>query len=171
MGFHGSVYAFNDNDTVSKFAHTKTVYGAALGIDQPNEQLGFAINAGYMSDMTGVNDVAYGVGQFNGTTATGVGGSLVHRVGAFALAGDVNSGPFSLAARYTAAIQSFSPADLSNQYQVVTASGARPWAADLTWKNANLGLEVGHDVAYSSGNGGTGRNSNTIGARIGVKFG
>lgn len=39
------------------------------------------------------------------------------------------------------------------------------------WKYTTLGLEYGHDQDYSSGNGGTGRSSNTVGARASVKFG
>lgn len=38
-------------------------------------------------------------------------------------------------------------------------------------KNTNVGLEVGHDIAYSKNTGGTGNNTNTIGLRVGVVFG
>jgi hypothetical protein len=204
-GFHGDIYSFDNPVRQVSNTHTKPVYGAALGYDQINDQLGFDVGVGYMSQMTGVNAVANSV--FNGT--------YTHTVGAVNVYGDVNSGPFSIGARYTSAIQHFSPADLSTQLGIYngTVSGARPWAADITagygfngwnhnqnvyvgyqtsnnavnlfipknrwlvgygieaWKYTDLGLEVGHDTAYSSGNGGSGENSNTIGARASVKFG
>jgi hypothetical protein len=211
MGLHGQIYAFDNAATQTGQGHTRSVYGAALGFDQPSDQLGFDAGIGYMSNLTGVNDVAASLGnpgQFGVST-----NSYVHTVGGIALYGDVNSGPFSIGARFTTAIQNFSPVDLSNQFGLATGSGAKPWAADITagfgynawnknqnvylgyqtsnnavnlalpknrwlagwnvdmWKSTNLGLEVGHDTAYSSSNGGSGKSSNTIGARAAVKFG
>lgn len=206
MGLHGDISAFDNQITQTGFNHTKPVYGASLGFDQTNDQLGFDVGVGYLSNMTGVNDVANAVSNFNG-------GTFQHTVGAVAVYGDVNSGPFNLGVRYTTAIQHFSPNDLSTVAGTTNASGARPWAADITagygynamgknqnvylgyqtsnnavnialpksrwlaglsvdmWKNTNLGVEVAHDTAYSSGNGGTGNSNNTIGARASVKFG
>jgi hypothetical protein len=216
MGLHGQVYAFDNNLVRSTQGHTKSVYGAALGFSQPNDQLGYDVGVGYMSNMLGVNDIATIV-NFNRVT-TGLGSTFVHNVGAVAVYADVNSGPFNISGRYTTSIQRFNPTDLSTQggklgANAMAESGARPWAADLTagygynamgknqnvyvgyqtsnnavnlllpknrwlvgfgvdmWKNTNLGLEVAHDTAYSSGNGGTGSSNNTIGARASVKFG
>jgi hypothetical protein len=208
MGLHGQIYAFDNNARQVNQPHSTTTYGAALGFDQMNDQLGFDIGVGYMSNLFGVNDIAAAYG--NGYAGKG---TYVHTVGGLAVYGDINSGPFSFGARYTTAIQHFSPADLSNQYGNATGTGARPWAADFTagfgfnaftknqnlyfgyqtgnnavnlalpknryilgynvdvWKLTNLGVELGHDTAYSSGNGGSGRSSNTIGARASVKFG
>ncbi len=218
IGIHGQVYAFDNSMRRVTLAHTKTIYGAALGFDQPNEQLGYDVGVGYMSNIIGgVNDIAYAVGLVNGSNAGGAfggSGTYIHPVGGIAVYADVNSGPFTLGARYTTAIQSFSPTDLSNQYaKNVRYAGARPWAADITagygftgwnrsqnvylgyqtsnnavnlmlpknrWmagynvdvvKATNIGLELGHDTDYSSGNGGTGNSSNTIAARASVKFG
>jgi hypothetical protein len=208
MGFHGDVYAFSNPSNQFTAGHSNTVYGGALGFDQLNDQLGFDLGVGYMSDLTGVNDIQAAIGNaYVGT------GTYVHTVGGIAVYGDVNSGPFTLSARYTQAIQHFNPNDLSTQYGTPFASGARPWAADVTagfgynywsknqniylgyeasnnavnlalprnrwlvgynidaWRATNLGLELAHDTAYSSGNGGPGRNSNTIAARASVKFG
>ena len=208
MGLHGDISAFDNGVRATNQPHSGTVYGAAIGFDQLNDQLGFDVGVGYMSNLTGVNDINAAMG--NGYAGKG---TYVHTVGGIAVYGDVNSGPFSFGARYTTSIQSFSPADLSNQYGLATGTGARPWAADFTagfgfnaftrnqnlyvgyqtgnnavnlalpknrylagynvdvWKMTNLGLEVAHDTAYSSGNGGTGRSSNTIGLRGSVKFG
>ena len=203
MGLHGQVYAFDNKSQQLSENHTKTVYGAAIGFEQPSDQLGYDVGIGYMSNMTGVNAVNQAVPFF------------VHTVGAIAVYGDVNSGPFNVSARYTTALQHFNPNDLSTQAGLTGSglSGARPWAADFAagygynamgknqnvylgyqtsnnavslglpkhryliglgvdaWKNTSLGVEVAHDKAYSSGNNGTGKSSNTIGARASVKFG
>ncbi len=208
MGLHGDIYAFDTGVRATTQLHSGTVYGAGLGYDQLNDQLGFDVGVGYMSDLSGVSDIASALGNGYAAKTT-----YRHLVGGIAAYGDVNSGPFSFGVRYTTALQSFNPSDLSNQYNSATGQGARPWAADFTagfgfnawaknqnvyvsyqtgnnainlalpknrylggynidmWKNTNLGLEVAHDTAYSSGNGGTGRGSNTIGARASVKFG
>lgn len=208
MGLHGDVYAFDNSARAVTQRHTATIYGAALGYDQLNDQLGFDVGVSYMSNIMGVSDIAAALG--NGFANSGI---YRHLVGGIAAYGDVNSGPFSFAARYTTALQSFNPADLSNQYGLATGQGAKPWTADFTagfgfnawtknqniyvsyqtgnnavnlalpknrylagynidmWKYTNVGLEVAHDTAYSSGNGGQGRSSNTIGARASVKFG
>jgi hypothetical protein len=208
MGFHGDIYAFSNPANQAGFSHSNTIYGAGLGYDMINDALGFDVGVGYMSDLTGVNDINAALGN-----AYANAGSYVHLVGGLAVYGDVNSGPFSLSAHYTTSIQSFNPNDLSNQYGLAVGSGSRPWAADVTggfgfnywaknqnvyvgyqtsnnavnlalpkqrwvvgynvdmWKNTNLGLEYNYDKAYSSGNGGNGNSSGTIGARASVKFG
>jgi len=206
MGLHGDIYAFSNPSTQVGIAHSKSVYGAAIGYDQINDQLGFDVGVGYMSNMLGVNDV-------NASLETA--GNYIHTVGAVAVYGDVNSGPFNIGARYVSAIQRFSPNDISTTFEGTanTLSGAKPWAADITagfgfnnmgknqnvylgyqtsnnavnialpknrwlvgynvdmWRNTNVGLEVAHDTAYSSGNGGSGNSSNIVTARAGVKFG
>jgi hypothetical protein len=208
MGLHGDIYAFDNASRQFNQPHSNTVWGAALGFDQLSDQLGFDIGVGYMSNLTGVNDISAAMGN-----AYANAGTYVHLVGGIAAYADVNSGPFSIGARYTTSIQSFNPHDLSTQYNNANAAGARPWAADVTagygfnamtknqnvylgyqtsnnavnlalpknrwlvgynvdmWKYTNLGVEFAHDTAYSSGNGGSGNSSNTIGARASVKFG
>lgn len=219
MGFHGSVYSFDNNLVQVGNGHSQPIFGAALGFDMPSDQLGFDIGAGYMSNLLGVNDAAASVVTFqtaalaNGT-GTNVPGTYNNTVGAYNVYGDINSGPFWLGARYTSAIQSFNANTMSTYFQNATAGGgAKPWAGDITvgygfnawcrnqniyvgyqasnnavnmllpknrwiagygidaWKYTSFGLEYGHDQDYSSGNGGTGRSSNTIGARAAVKFG
>ena len=132
-GFHGSVAAF-DNPT-AKVGQTKrpTDYVAAIGYDQVSDQMGFDLGLSYMYDMNGVNDVAYSVNQFTG-------GGFNTRTGAVALYGDVNSGPFTVGARWTRALQRFNPLDLPKNGVADTttlagvsivnadASGAKPWA-------------------------------------------
>ncbi len=144
MGFHGSVYAFGDKLTIAGDTHPRNVYGASIGFAQPNDQLGFDVGLGYMSNMTGVNDVAV------------ILSNPIHLVGALSAYGDVNSGPFTLGARYTTAIQHFSAVDINTNASCSpqgvalltcertsldpavpllgkgTGSGAQPWAADLT---------------------------------------
>jgi hypothetical protein len=128
-GFHGSVAAF-DNPTAKVGQTNKpTDYVAALGYDQVSDQLGFDVGVSYMYDMNGVNDVAYAVNQFTG-------GGFHSRTSAVALYGDVNSGPFTVGARWTRAMQRFNPLDLPKNGvadapgAVVSpaASGAKPWA-------------------------------------------
>ncbi len=124
MGLHGSVYAFDNVVRIASQGHNKTVFGASLGFDQPNDQFGYDLGIGYLSNMAGVNDIANFI----------VGGTVVHTVGGIALYGDVNSGPFNFGARYTTAVQSFSPVDINTNGNVALGSGtgAKPWAADFT---------------------------------------
>jgi hypothetical protein len=218
MGFHGSAYIFDNsmsrrsNGVVS--GHTPTNYGAALGYDQISDQLGWDIGAGYMYNMTGVNDVAYAVGIFNGGGSTSSNANYTDRVAAGTIYGDVNSGPFSLSARYVSALSHFNVVDLGKYVSgIANNSGAKPWSAGLTggygftgwnknqnvwlgyqasgdavnlflpksrwlagygvdmWKNTNVGLEVTHDIDYSTSYGGTGNSSNGVNLRVGVTFG
>lgn len=139
MGIHGSVYAFDNSLVQNGNGHTKTIFGASLGIDQPSEQLGYDFGLGYMSSMTGVNDVANNITNYetivalNGTGGTNLPGTYNSTVGAWNAYGDINSGPFWIGARYTSAIQTFKAATLSTVFNNATGgSGARPWATDIT---------------------------------------
>lgn len=153
-GFNGSVYAFDDPLTkVGGGSNTTTNYGAALGFDMPSDQFGWDIGVGYLYNMIAVNDVAFNVVNFTGVA----GGSGYHtRVGAWSAYGDVNSGPFTVGVRYTAAAQRFSSLDLTKNgaadlaagsaligsgaqvTPAATASGAKPWAAGI---QAGYGFE------------------------------
>jgi hypothetical protein len=142
MGFHGSVYTFDNQLTRTNQGHTTNVWGAALGFDQPSDQLGYDLGVGYMSNITGVNDVAYAITAYQFLTNTTSGifstantnavGTYNGTVGAWNVYGDINSGPFTLGARYTTAAHSLNAFTLSNQYMNPTGSGARPWAVDVT---------------------------------------
>lgn len=224
-GFDGSLYAFDDPINKMGGSQRTTNYGASLGYDQNNDQLGWDVGAGYLYNMIGANNVAYNV-----TNHTS--GNYNSRVGAAAIYGDVNSGPFTVAARYTAAVQRFNVNDLSKNgkadltagsallgsgtavTEVAGATGAKPWAAGIqagygfdAWgknqnvylgyqasreaaslnlpksrwlvgyavsilgKNSNVGIEWDHDMAFSTGNGGTGNNTNLVSIRSSVEFG
>jgi hypothetical protein len=133
-GVNGAVYAF-DNSIKERTAaplassiqgHTKTVYGAELGFAQPNDQLGYDLGVGYMSNMTGVNDIAQAVSNFNGNRGYN------NRVGGIAVFGDMNSGPFTVGAHYVTAIQRFNGNDLlARSNNGVNTRGAKPWAGDV----------------------------------------
>lgn len=158
MGFHGSLFVFDD--PVKKFKNntfftnvrgtTTTNFGASLGYDLVNDQLGFDLGLGYLYNMIGVNDVAYSVQNFT------LNNGYVHRVGAIAAYGDLNAGPFTLSARYTAALQHFNLFDLPRNGFADTAfffnpftstvfffdddsTGAKPWAGSL---QAGYGFEA-----------------------------
>lgn len=157
MGFDGSVYAFDDAMPKIGKNQTNTNYGAALGYDVPSDQLGWDVGVAYVYNMIGEADVAHGVSNF-----TGVFG-YHSRVGAVAAYADVNSGPYSLAARYTTAVQRFNFNDMPKNgvfdliaEDVVSpfASGAKPWAAGLTagydfefWGCRNNNLYLGYQAS------------------------
>src|SRR3990167_4314608 len=160
MGLHGAVYAFDD--PISKLGQTNntTNYGASLGYDAPSDQLGWDVGIGYLYNMIGVNDVAYIVNQDN--IIAGNGGGYATRVGAGAAYADVNSGPFSLGARYTTALQRFNVTDLSQNgnatgFPTNSTGGAKPWAAGITggygfegWnrsQNVYLGYQASRQAA------------------------
>ncbi|MHB1947823.1 MAG: LbtU family siderophore porin [Gammaproteobacteria bacterium] len=132
MSLHGSIGTFDNALLRTGTGHSTNVWDAALGIDMPSDQLGFDLGVGYMSNMTGINDVAYAISVFETITGVNPVGTYNATVGAINVYGDINSGPFSFGARYTQAIQNFRPATLSSQYATVFAAGARPWAADFT---------------------------------------
>jgi hypothetical protein len=155
MGFHGALYAFDD--PLSKVGKTEktTNYGAALGFDAPSDQFGWDVGVGYLYNLIGVNDVAYMVNQINATAGTGAGYNT--RKGGAAVYGDVNSGPFSLGARYTTALQRFNQADLPENGIAASTNGAKPWAAGVTagygfegWgrnQNVYLGYQASREAA------------------------
>lgn len=159
LGIHGAVYAF-DNPLSHRMgaalashvlAHASTNYGAELGYDQFNDMLGFSAGIGYLYNMTGVNDVAYAVNDFNG------GFGYNNRVSAGTIYADLNSGPFSVGARYVSAIQSFTPVDLRSAGPA--SSGAKPWAVDVSagyafnyWMNRNQNIYAGYQVSGNTVN-------------------
>lgn len=153
MGLHGDIYAFSNPSIQFTNGHANTVYGAALGFDRINEQFGFGVGVGYMSDLTGVNDIQGMIGN----TPFGA-HNYVHTVGGIAVYGDLNSGPFSVAARYTTAIQSFNPNDLSTQFGIVAGNGAKPWAADITagynfmYWNKSQNVYIGYQASNNAVN-------------------
>lgn len=133
MGINGSIYAFDDSLRKEGVGHTKTVYGLSIGLDQPDEQLGYDIGFGYMSSMTGVNDVAFAVKSFeNNAFGADHVGTYEGTVGAWNVYGDVNSGPFGISLRYTTAAHNFANTTLSTTLNTIHSGGARPWAADVT---------------------------------------
>jgi hypothetical protein len=142
MGFHGSIFAFDDPIPQINKSSSKTNYGASLGFDQPSDQLGWDVGVGYLYNMIGAEDVAHGVTNFTG-------GGYHSRAGAVAAYADLNSGPFVIGARWTGAVKRFNPndlpkhgmADLSTIDDVVfsDASGAKPWAAGI---QAGYGFEA-----------------------------
>jgi len=191
MGFHGSVTAFDAPMKKSTDAHSHYIYGASLGFDQPSDSLGWDVGIGYMTDMTGANDIQDAVG----------GNNYVHRINAAAAYGHVNSGPFTFGVNYATALQSFNAADLATT--AGGTAGAKPRALDLkagygfnawsknqnvylgfqkSWQaatvalpssrwlvgygvdvlpNTMLGAEFGHDVAYSAATSGSSNGSNS----------
>lgn len=156
MGFHGSLYAFdtplnkNYSSGGTAVRSSNTDYGANLGFDYPSDTFGFDLGVGYLYDMVGVNDVAYNVRNYNST-------GYMNRVGALAAYGDVNSGPFTLGARYTTALQRFNVIDMPSAGVVPSTTGAKPWAAgvqagygfDVWGKNQNvfLGYQTSRQAA------------------------
>ncbi len=161
MGFNGSLFAF-DNPLKDSYTaaptttqgHSKTNWGASLGYDHPSDSLGFDVGAGYLYNFTGVNDVAQALSQFEfGTNNTG---TYYNRVSALAIYGDLNSGPFSLLARYVTALQDFTTTNLLSH--LGSGSGAKPWASNLqaafnfnAWsKNQNVyvGYQATGDAVY-----------------------
>jgi hypothetical protein len=149
-GFNGGVYVFNDPINKVTSTTSPTNYGISLGYDLNNDVLGFDLGAGYLYNIIAANDIAYSVTNFTN-------GGYNNRVSGVALYGDVNYGPFMLAARYTQAVQRFNANDLTkngsadlcpacvlgNGVAAVTtipgATGAKPWAAGL---QAGYGFDV-----------------------------
>jgi hypothetical protein len=155
-GFHGQVYAFDD--PISKvFQNTTTTnYGASLGYDSPNECLGWDVGIGYLYNLIGANDVAYRVNQINAAITTLAPGYHT-RVSGGALYADINSGPFTIGARYTTALQRFNILDLPKNGATTSHNGGKPWAAgiqagyafDLFCKNNNvyIGYQASREAA------------------------
>lgn len=138
MGFNGSIYVFDNPATKYLNAKRRTNYGAALNFIQPNEQFGWGVGLAWLYDMAGVNDVAYNIQHFTNNLG-------VHsRTDALAFYGDINAGAFSLAIRYTTALDEFNALDLPRNgfADVITppgfftvvgagATGAKPWAVGV----------------------------------------
>ena len=141
MGIHGTVTAFDSPDKKTSQNHSQNVYGASLGWDQFNDSLGWDIGVGYMSDMTGANDVAAAVGRDLLTPF-----NYIHRVAAWSAYGHVNSGPFMFGLNYAAALQSYSGLDLTSNAS--TGSNAAPKAVDAKVGFAfnNFGLNKNQNV-------------------------
>lgn len=142
-GFNGSVYVFDTPLTRVGHGSQKTNYGASLGVDMPNEQLGWSFGVAYLHNLIGANDVAYNVNQFTlANSALNNTGGYSRRVPAAALYADVNSGPFYVGARYTTSLRRFNVNDLPRDgiadidpisgAPIPGAEGARPWAFGLT---------------------------------------
>lgn len=129
-GLNGGIYALNNPIARVGSLYTNANYGISLGYDQNNDDFGFDLGAGYLYNMMGVNDIAFSVTNYTS-------GGYNSRAGGIALYGDVNYGPFMLAARYTQAVQRFNPNDLSKNGAadlagpVVTPLGTANTAATL----------------------------------------
>ncbi len=153
--------------TGSSQGHGKPVYGLRLGIGQTNDSLQWDLSADYIYNMIGVEGVAYGVGKFNGSNTGGLigndgistNGTFENRVGAFALNGDIKTGPFGVELRYVTALQTFSPFDLTKNVVATTpstvppvtagiagASGAKPWAVGINAGYVFNAWELGQGV-------------------------
>ena len=166
--FNGGVYVFNDPIAKIGSSASPTNYGISLGYDLNDDQFGWDLGIGYLYNMIAANDVAWSVTNF-----TGMGYHT--RVGAVALYGDVNYGPFMGAIRYTQAAQRFSSLDMTKNgmadlatgsaaigsgTQIANAAGttgAKPWAAGVqvgygfdAWsksQNVYLGYQTSREAA------------------------
>jgi hypothetical protein len=165
-GFNGSASVFDNPIVKSNESKKATNYILALGYDQNNDELGFDLGVSYMRDMIGVNDVAYRINQILGieNTVVNITGYRT-RVASVSLYGDVNSGPFTLGARYTRALDNFDRLDLPETLNLTTLAsgnfgGAKPWAAGIqagydfqAWDRSNnvyLGWQGSHDAVALS---------------------
>ena len=161
MGVHGAVFGYNNpvnqRNGVALTSTTRstggTVFGAELGWDHFSDQLGYDLGVGYLSNMTGVNDVAAAINTFNG-------GSYRDTVGAATAYGDLNTGPFSISLRYTSAVSKFNNNDLQTQTLAAAAAGtgkgAQPHAGDIqvgygfnAW-NKNQNLYAGYQASSNA---------------------
>lgn len=151
-GFTGSIYAFDDPiPKVGGHSSRPTNYGASLGFDYPNDCFGFDLGVGYMYNLIGVNDIAYTVEQFVlNSLLSDDDAAYNKRVSGLAAYADVNSGPFTLSARYTTALQRFNVFDLpkngtadlfpvpapfgdgDDTLPFFDATGAKPWTLAVT---------------------------------------
>jgi len=140
IGFNGSLSVFDTPINRVGSTTTATDYVASLGFAQPNDQLGWDLGVAYQYNMIGVNDIARAAGA-----------TFVSRAAGVAVYADVNSGPFNLGARYTTAVQRFSPLDLLSA--PASGKGAKPWAAGVqagygfTGWDKNQNLYVGYQTS------------------------
>lgn len=161
-GFNGSASVFDNPLVKAGDSRKATNYVIALGYDQNNADLGFDLGVSYERDMIGANDIAYRVNQ--AVSLTDAAGYHT-RVAGMALYGDVNSGPFSLGARYTRALDDFNRLDVPDTLNVADIfagnfAGAKPWAAGIqagydfqAWErshNVYLGWQGSHDAVALS---------------------
>ncbi|MBV8802703.1 MAG: LbtU family siderophore porin [Gammaproteobacteria bacterium] len=153
MGLYGSVYTFNNDLAQGTGGHPQNNYGGNIGFGQPNDQFGYDLGIGYLYDFTGVDDVAYAVGTFNGTGQYG--NYAGDRVGAISLYGRLNTGPFFFGANYVTALDNFSSLALPENNNSLT-SGAKPWAANAkvgygfnVW-GKNQGISLGYEHSGDS---------------------
>lgn len=166
-GFNGSLSVFDDpiyktgNSSSSPHNHksTTTNYALSIGYDHPNNCFGWDVGVGYLYNLIGVNDVAYIVEQINRFNTSDSAGVYNSRVGAASLYADLNSGPFTLSARYVAALQRFNIDDLPKDSisDDSSTSGGKPWAAVIqggysfeAWchnQNLYLGYQVSREAA------------------------
>lgn len=168
-GFHGGIFGFDDPINKVGNSSKPTNGGAALGYDYINDQLGWDVGAAYLYNMIGANDVAYSVVNFNKNGTGAQDGAYNSRVAAAAAYADLNSGPFTIGARYTTALERFNVADMPENgvadlagdtiagAPIAGASGAKPWSAGLqagygfdAWnKNQNvyLGYQTSREAA------------------------
>lgn len=166
--FNGGVYVFDDPTAKIGSSSSPTNYGISLGYDLNNSEFGWDLGIGYLYNIIGANDVAWSVNNFTG-------GGYNNRVGAVALYGDVNYGPFMGAIRYTQAVQRFNVLDMTKNGNadltaasaaigsgaavtpLATATGAKPWAAGIqagygfdAWsmsQNVYLGYQASREAA------------------------
>lgn len=158
-GFTGAIFAFDDPLHKIHESSKNTNYGASLGYDMPGDCFGFDLGVAYLYNLIGVNDIAYAVNQFaihdfDGDFESG----FNRRVSGLAAYADVNSGPFTLGARYTVALDNFNVHDLPKNgiadlttvtiggetlfdtaVPLADARGAKPWAATV---QAGYGFEA-----------------------------
>jgi hypothetical protein len=171
FGFHGSAFTFQNPvvrdenhiagviaDTAdADYDNTKLNYGAQIGFGQIGDQFGWDVGVGYMYDLTGVNDVAYAVTRANGTYEEEEIGAYRDRVGGLNAYGMINSGPFSLTARYATALQHFDGLDVAHTDDDddidADVDGAKPWTADITagyafnYYNMNQNIYLGYQAS------------------------
>lgn len=178
VGLHGSASLFETPIKTTGSSRNQLNGVAALGFDRNNELLGYDIGVGYIDNLVAAGDVVNAIANSTTNGGSGSAASLTvpgtpfatttanlstatfsRRVHGVALYGDVNSGPFTIAARYTGATQRFSGLDISKNATVTgtTATGAKPWALGLqggynfnAWdKNQNvyLGYQTSREAA------------------------
>jgi hypothetical protein len=176
-GLNASVYAFDtaskrakDNVDASKLKNT-TAFGASLGYGLVNDQMGVNVGVSYLNDLMGVNNIAAKVTQ-NNVDAGRFG--YYSRVGGLALYGDVNSGPFTISARYTGALKRFNVNDLADTQSLAQGEGTKPWTAGIQagygyesyGKNQNL--YVGYQVSRRASNLGLPKDRWLVGYNVAV---
>lgn len=138
FGLSGFIYSFDNTLIRSTYGHTQPVAGFGLDLNQPSEDISYDIGIGYMTNMTGINDVAAAITNYqsatiaNGTNTIPTAGTYQATVGAINVYADIGSGPFSIGGHYTSALSNFATTTLSNNFNNTDGSVAQPWALDLT---------------------------------------